>query len=461
MTRELVSLNQNKNNFNMKKLLLFTCLASFFSLNSNAQIWIEQNSNLPNVSEGIRDIYPVNDDVVWIIGYDGSGGGANFIDFGVSSDGGNNFTTGTVGSDTTFQFSNITAVSADTAWVAMFDQIAQQGGGIWRTTDGGANWVQQGAGLIYDSLSFPDVVHFWNSNEGVTIGDPNNGYFEIYTTVDGGDNWTRVPTGNIPNELSGEAGITDWYDVVGDNVWFWTNKGRLFHSIDKGYNWTVSSIMNLPATSAMSVRFFDDMNGFAQSYESATGAFVNARKTSNGGANWTVINPVGMVYSSDMAVIPNTGVIVSTGAAQGFSGSGFSLDSGLTWVDIDGGIQHTALGAASYNGLWSGGFVGAGPIGGIFKWDGYNMGVADNKIDLHAYSLYPNPSNGLINLNFKSRAGSTIQVTDAMGRIAYSQQLSAISGAKSFDFSALSKGVYSLTVFNSNDVLIQEKLVIQ
>src|SRR5690242_2803289 len=106
----------------MKKLLLFTCLASFFSLGSNGQIWIEQNSMLPNVSEGIRDIFPVNDNVLWIIGYDGSGSGANLLDFAVSSDGGNTFVNGTVGTDTTYQFSNITAVSADTAWVAMFNQ---------------------------------------------------------------------------------------------------------------------------------------------------------------------------------------------------------------------------------------------------------------------------------------------------------------------------------------------------
>src|SRR5690349_12948727 len=177
----------------MRKLLLFVCLTTFSSSILNAQIWIEQNSNFSNISEGVNDIKAVSDNVAWITGYDGTGSNINFIDFAVTTDGGNNFTTGTVGNDTTYQFANITAVSADSAWVAMFDHVVGTGGGIWRTTDGGANWVQQGVGVIYDSLSFPDVVHFWNGSEGVTIGDPNNGYFEIYTTVDGGDTWTRVP----------------------------------------------------------------------------------------------------------------------------------------------------------------------------------------------------------------------------------------------------------------------------
>jgi hypothetical protein len=444
----------------MKKLLLFACLTTFCSSVLNAQIWIEQNSNFANVSEGVNDIKAVNDNVAWITGYDGTGSGINFIDFALTTDGGNNFVTGTVGTDTTYQFSNITAVSADSAWVAMFDHVVGTGGGIWRTTDAGATWVQQGVGLIYDALSFPDVVHFWNGSEGVTIGDPNNGYFEIYTTIDGGDNWTRVASANIPNEVAGEAGITDWFEVNGDNIWFYTNKGRVFHSTDKGFNWTVASVVNLPATQAMSVKFFDANNGFAQMYLTATGDFVSAKKSSDGGATWTAVTTTGTIYSSDMAVIPNTGVIITTGASA-TSGSSFSLDSGLTWTDIDNGIQHTALAAASYNGMWSGGFSGGFQSGGLFKYDGYNLGVHDNTVNLRSYNLYPNPSEGMINLNFKSRTGSTMQVTDAMGRVVYTEQMGAITGNKSFDLSALSTGVYSLTVFTSSEVLIQEKLVIQ
>src|SRR5688572_31082115 len=114
----------------MRKILPFVCLALLFNPESKAQIWIEQNSNLPNVSQGITDIYAVNDSVVWIVGYDGTGSGINLLDFAVSSDGGDNFVPGTVGTDTTWQFSNITAVSADTAWVAMFDHNDGFGGGI-------------------------------------------------------------------------------------------------------------------------------------------------------------------------------------------------------------------------------------------------------------------------------------------------------------------------------------------
>jgi hypothetical protein len=457
----LLKPNFKKTKIIMRKILLFASSAFLLINTANAQIWVEQNSNLPTVNEGVRDIFAVNDSVVWILGYDGSGSGVNFLDFAVTTDGGDNFVSGLVGTDTTWQFSNITAVSADTAWVAMFDHIALTGGGIWRTIDAGANWVQQDSGLIFDALSFPDVVHFWNGNDGVAIGDPNNGYFEIYTTVNGGDDWTRVPQANIPNEVSGEAGITDWYDVYGDNIWFYTSKGRVYHSTDKGYTWTVASVLNLPATQYLTVRFFDANEGIAIMYTFADGAFASAKRTHDGGASWSPITATGNVWTSDLAVIPNTGVIVSTGAAQGFSGSSFSLDSGLTWADIDNGVQHTALDASSYNGMWSGGFSQGFQSGGIFKYDGYNLGVHDNKVDLRSYNLYPNPSTGVVTLNVKSKSSSSnVQVIDAMGKIVFNQNLGGTLVNKKFDFSSLSKGVYSLIVISGNE-RSQSKLVIQ
>ena len=446
----------------MRKTLLIACSAMLFSTLSNAQAWIEQNSNFTTISEGVNDISVVNDNVVWITGYDGSGGGANLIDFAVSSDGGNNFVTGTVGTDTTYQFSNISAISDDTAWVCMFNQVAGAGGGIWQTVDGGFLWTQQAAGLIYDANSFPNVVHFWNANEGWTMGDPNPAnYFELYTTVDGGANWVRVPQANIPAPLSGEFGVVNWYDVIGDHVWFYTNKGRVYHSMDKGLNWTVAPMHNLNfTTQGMNVKFYDTNNGLANISNNQTGALVAAYQTSDGGATWTAFTPVGNFFTLDLVVIPGTNVAISTGAAQGFEGSSYSTDLGLTWGDIDVGIQHTALGASSYNGLWSGGFSAGFQSGGIFKFDGYNLGVEEDAVNLKSYNLYPNPSNGIVKLSFKSKSGSaTVQVVDVMGKLVYSTTCSGTMVSQSFDFSSLAKGVYSLVIISGNEKT-QEKLVI-
>lgn len=444
----------------MRKILLFACSAFLFTSASKAQTWIEQNSNFATASEGVLDISVVDDNTAWILGYDGTGGGANFIDYAVTTDGGNNFVTGTVGTDTTYQFSNISAIGPDTAWVCMFNHVAGSGGGIWKTTDGGASWNQQGVGSIFDANSFPNVVHFWNGNEGFAMGDPNNGYFEIYTTTDGGASWTRVPQANIPANQSGEFGIVNWYDVIGDNVWFYTNKGRVFHSVDKGYNWTMAPMHNLTSVQYMNMKFFDANNGIAN-IGTTGGVFVTAYKTTDGGASWSSYTPVGNFLTSDLVVIPGTSVAVSSGAATGVEGSSYTTDMGMTWTDIDAGIQHTALGASSYNGLWSGGFSGGFQSGGIFKFDGYNLGVHDQVVDLKSYNVYPNPSQGKITLNLKSKSNSSnIQVVDAMGKVVFNQTVTGSLMNRSFDFSALSKGIYSLVVTTANEKT-QEKLVIQ
>jgi len=446
----------------MRKILLFACSSILFTPAINAQSWIEQNSNFATTSEGVLDISVVNDNVAWILGYDGTGGGANFIDYALTTDGGNNFVEGTVGTDTTYQFSNISAISADTAWVCMFNHVAGSGGGIWQTTDGGASWLQQGVGAIYDANSFPDIVHFWNANEGVTIGDPNNGYFEIYTTVDGGANWARVPQANIPNPQSGEFGIVNWYDVVGNNVWFYTNKGRVFRSNDKGYTWAMSPMHNLTTTQFMNLKFFDANNGIAN-IGTTGGALVTAYKSTDGGVSWSSYTPVGNFLTSDLVVIPGTSVAISTGAAQGVEGSSYTTDLGMSWGDIDAGIQHTALGASSYNGLWSGGFSAGFQSGGIFKFDGYNLGTHDQVIDLKSYNVYPNPSSGLVTINLKSKSNSVnVEVVDVMGKIVFAHDYNGASNMfkQTIDFSYLSKGIYSLVVTSGTE-RTQDKLVIQ
>ena len=101
----------------------------------------------------------------------------------------------------------IYGLNANTAWACFYNAVAGSGGGIWKTTDGGGTWTQQGLGSIFDANSFPNVVHFWDDSVGFAMGDPNPGtQYEIYTTTDGGTTWTRTPALNIPASIAGEFG---------------------------------------------------------------------------------------------------------------------------------------------------------------------------------------------------------------------------------------------------------------
>ncbi len=349
-----------------KNLLLIAALfsCSFFT---NAQSWVDQNTNFPIESTGLNHISTPSIDVAWVLGYDGSGGGANFIDFSRTTDGGATWIPGTVGTDTNaVAFANICALDGSTAWVAAFNNATQAQGGVWKTTDGGTSWNQQDPTMFQGDSSFADFVYFWNADTGVVVGDPEGGRFEIYTSVDGGANWIQVPVANIPVHQSGEFGIVDYFDVYGGTIWFATNKGRVYKSVDRGHNWTVSTVIALPSTQAMEVKFLDDNVGLAQITNATTGAFVSQKRSLDGGATWSVLTKTGTFFTSTFGRIPTTSIFMSTGAAAGWSGSSYSLDSGRTWTTIDTTVQHTAFGAFDPNNIWSGSFVNGG-TGGIFK----------------------------------------------------------------------------------------------
>ena len=335
---------------------------------SNAQqsAWVSQATAFTPVSTGVRFVSTVDADIVWICSYDGSGGAANRQDFSRTTDGGNSWTAGTIPVPTNYEGSMIHAVSDQTAWAVFYNATVGAGGGIWKTIDGGTTWNQQGAGSIFNANSFPNVVYFWDENQGFAMGDPNPSLFELYTTTDGGTTWT--PITGTPAILTGEYGIVGHFNVIGDDVWFDTNKGRVYHSTDRGTTWTVASTgITVPVNGAMDICFNSLTNGLARTY-SATG--VNTiRFTTDGGATWAVQPITGSLLGSDISYVPGTtAMMVSTGAATGFTGTSFSYDGGLSWTKWDSSAQRTALGVVDSLTMWTGGFTTSPTSGGIYKY---------------------------------------------------------------------------------------------
>jgi hypothetical protein len=94
----------------------------------------------------------------------------------------------------------VAATDANTVHVIGWN-YKKGGGNVFRSTDGGITWEREGANTYTDAASFPDAIKFFDRQNGVIFGDPQNGYYEIYTTSDGGNNWNRVPSANIPAPL--------------------------------------------------------------------------------------------------------------------------------------------------------------------------------------------------------------------------------------------------------------------
>ena len=78
-------------------------------------------------------------------------------------------------------------------------------------------------------------------------------------------------------------------------------------------------------------------------------------------------------------------------------------------------------------------------------------------------SVYPNPSEGLvaINLNLEIESNLSLSLSNSIGQKIYYEDLGRLTKLnKSFDWSMLPKGIYTIS-FNINNQKTFEKIVIQ
>jgi photosystem II stability/assembly factor-like uncharacterized protein len=453
----------------MKKILL-VLLATSFSLATFAQ-WIEQATGFSAASRGINQIVITDENTAWATAYNGSGSGsANVRDFTRTIDGGNTWTAGTVtGPASTYNWSCLSAIDGNTAWALFYKNTSTATGSIYKTSDGGTSWTQQGTGQVFmtSNVSFPDIIYFWDENTGVTMGDPVNGEFEIYTTADGGTTWTAVDTMNIPDAQTGEYGYVRVLSVVDNILWFGTNQGRIYKSSDYGATWSVVQVTGFTDITEISYR--DENNGLAKYTDVNDPGFATTlKRTTDGGATWEDVTPMGTFFHGSMCYVPGTyDVVVSTGVNYtiGDFGSSYSLDGGNTWVTIDSAVQYTTVNFFNPSTGWAGGFNTDASTGGIFKYAGAfigtNIPISQSNLD---FKLYPNPSDGVFYISFeaKNNLPINIQVSDGMGRIVMQKTYKNKNELwlHSLDLRNFSPGVYFLKVENDGTESMK-KLVVQ
>ena len=361
------------------KRLLFTATFAIAAFISNAQ-WIQQT--VPIGYEGyINDIRITDANTVWGNTWDAVLHSVPYTqDFVRTTDGGNVWTSGSVGAPSQYVISNIWPIDADTCYVTMFDSTGA-GGVEYKTTDGGATWSQVGANMFQFATSFADVTYFWDAQNGMAMGDPVGAplKYEIYLTHDYGNTWTQVPPATLPVLTNtAEYGITNLFDAADGRVWFATTYGDVYRTIDGGTTWTKSASgfpAYIPAGGSRqditNIAFTDSLHGIIMQVN-GTSQTILMKNTSDGGLTWNTINPSGMVYGGDITGVPGTaGTFVTAGSNQTFGfGTSFTLDGGLNWLEIDNGNSHTAIDFLDSLTGWTGEYILAGAFGGAWKFDG-------------------------------------------------------------------------------------------
>lgn len=197
---------------------------------------------------------------------------------------------------------------------------------------------------------FYDAMRFWNSQDGIAIGDPTEDCLSIIITRDGGQTWNKLPCDSLPKIKDGEAAFAASNSniaIIGNKAWIATGgmTSRILFSDDLGKSWQVFDtpmIKGEATTGIYSIDFYDENNGFAigGDYTKPDETKANKIRTSDGGKTWQLIaDGAAPGYRSCVQYVPN-----SNGkelVAVGENGIDYSSDSGNTWQHLSGEGFHT------------------------------------------------------------------------------------------------------------------------
>jgi photosystem II stability/assembly factor-like uncharacterized protein len=408
----------------MRKILFFVAFLTM-ALWGNAQSWTQQTSGVNSL---LSDVCFVNDSTGWI-----STTGAVLK----TTNGGNNWSSNTTGINVATDLKSIFFVSENIGWAV------GTGGVILNTTNGGQSWANQSTGTTKDINS----VFFVNDSVGwaiVSAGtNPSTDPATILNTRNGGNTWTLQTTipsfyqtqlntlyfldenlgwavgggcmfrlTNSGDSLFGECfGINtnfrDVYFTSASNGWVVGDNGKIYVSTDSGTTWTqqVSGMTR----NLLGIHFTSQTEGWVVG-AGTVGAGPVLLHTTNGGANWTTITLTTTSFGLiDVLFLP--------------SGKGWAV----------------------------------GSQGRIYT---YNSTPSSVEPILPKYiSVYPNPTEGLINLKMTEVDNCQLNVYDMLGKNMYS--LSTNETQVQIDMTSWPAGHYKLIILNEKGQLTTETIVKQ
>jgi len=196
-----------------------------------------------------------------------------------------------------------------------------------------------------DSLAFFDSMAFWDTEEGIAMGDPLGECLSILITRDAGETWNLVPCEALPAVVSDSTGAHEAafaasngnIVVSGDEAWVVSGglASRVFRTMDRGRTWDVveTPIVQGGAMTGMfsAARCNDEVGmGWGGNWEAMDDNSANKIATTDGGTSWSLAKPgEGPGYRSCVQYVP--GSECERIWAVGIPGISSSDDGGATW----------------------------------------------------------------------------------------------------------------------------------
>jgi subtilisin family serine protease len=304
---------------------------------------------------------------------------------------------------------SVFSTDALTAWIGTGPASGQAF--VYRTVNGGQAWTGTSVASI---TPFVNVVHMFDAQNGIILGDPRNNVWGIGKTTNGGAAWSALAS--PLTAPTGEAGWNNSYDFIGDTGWFGTNNGKIYKTTDRGETWTA---IPTPSTHSTDISFRDVNTGAVRFSRQGTTGTDTIAVTTDGGANWRLVSTITAAGSS---------MIMERGGKRMWvlrGGNAYeSSDLGLTWSlqAVPGGFNPitvvsgytTAQTAWIYAGGWN-----------IYRFISPAQPVTSVSspllpLDLAIDAVYPQPARGgSTQVAFRLASSRSVQlgVYDLTGRL--------------------------------------------
>jgi photosystem II stability/assembly factor-like uncharacterized protein len=201
---------------------------------------------------------------------------------------------------------------------------------VYRSTDGGVNWIPTGSGLgMNNGVSRLLVSPFFNSDRTLILGAGDG----IYKSSDAGNTWNHVLSTHRAQAFAVSPAFASDQTMYAGSF-----SGGVYKSTDKGTYWTEANtglVRTSVASLAVSPSYVTDHTIFSGIYNNGV------YKSTDGGATWSAANsgvdkftPLVLVvspsYASDRTLytITTDGVYASGGPHYHFYKS---VDGGTSW----------------------------------------------------------------------------------------------------------------------------------
>ena len=439
----------------MKKLLLLLFLLnSSFSFGQWSYV-----STIPGSGE-IYNLSVINQNLIWVCSTGGRvfrtvNGGANWVarNSGLPS----------------VDITSICALDTSLCWVGT------ETGSIYKTSDGGSSWTLQ----FSLTGSFFDGIKMFNESYGMYYADPTAAgqpHQWRYTT-NGGTEWLLSPNAPIAN--TNEAGLLnawDWIDT--GKVWISTGNftsgstsNRSFKTTNgyAGGGWTNTVLTGTGNSSGLyfsAIAFTDENNGMTAS----NGSGNTVRKTTDGGNTWVnVPNPPGAsnFIPFNMCGLKDGSNLIFLMLYTNRNLCFKTSDYGSTWVEEI--VPSQASSSIRQIQFLTPALGFAGGAGGVFLRYGSSIGINLSNTEIPGeFKLgqnYPNPFNPATKIDFSIPVQSKVvlKIYDPTGK-----EISTLvndfrnAGNYTVDFTAssgLTSGIYFYTM-TAGEYTVTKKFIL-